>query len=52
MPKGIKAVFITALAGIVGIYLGAVINLEGYLGLIFSISTAAGFIVSEINHNK
>ena len=52
MSKGMKAFIVTALVGIIGIYLGASMNLEGYLGLIFAIAAATGFIVSEINHNK
>jgi hypothetical protein len=52
MSKEIKAVIITVLAGIIGLYLGASINLEGYLGLIFAIAAATGFIISVINRNK
>ena len=40
MSKEVKAVIITVLAGIIGLYLGASINLEGYLGLIFAIAAA------------
>lgn len=52
MSKTIVSVVVTILAGIIGIYLGAAINLEGYLGLIFSIATATGFIVSAVERNN
>jgi len=52
MSKTIIAVVVTVLAGIIGIYLGATINLEGYLGLIFAIAVATGFIVSAIELNN
>jgi hypothetical protein len=49
MPKTIVLVVVTILAGIIGIYLGAAINLEGYLGLVFAIAMATGFIVQAMN---
>lgn len=38
----------TILAGVAGIYLGALLNLEGYLGVIFAIAVAAWHIVKAI----
>jgi hypothetical protein len=52
MSKSIKAVIITALAGIIGLYLGAAINAEGYYGVIFAIAAATGFIVSAIERSN
>lgn len=52
MSKTIVSVVVTILVGIIGIYLGAAINLEGYLGLVFAIAAATGFIVSAINRNN
>jgi hypothetical protein len=45
---------ITFIAGFIGIYIGASLNLEGYLGIIISISTMGYFIISAIEemHNK
>lgn len=52
MSKSKIAVVVTILVGIIGIYLGATINLEGYLGIIFAIAAATGFIVSAIEYNN
>ncbi len=52
MSKAIKASFVTAIIGLIGIYLGAVINLEGYLGIIFVVAAATGFIVSSLDNTK
>lgn len=38
----------TILAGAAGVYLGALLNLEGYLGVIFAIAVAAWHIVKAI----
>lgn len=38
----------TILAGIAGVCLGALLNLEGYLGVIFAIAVAAWHIVKAI----
>lgn len=55
MKKSIKALITIFIVGYIGIYLGAIINLEGYLGIILSIATMGYFIISAIedmNHNK
>lgn len=48
MKRPVKALIITFMAGTIGIYLGAAINLEGYLGIILSIATMGYFIISAI----
>lgn len=48
MRKSIKALIVTFIAGFIGIYLGAFLNLEGYLGVILSIATMGYFIISAI----
>lgn len=52
MSKAITASLVTAIIGLLGIYLGAAINLEGYLGIIFVVASATGFIVSSLDNNK
>jgi hypothetical protein len=52
MSKTMVSVVVTILSGIIGIYLGATINLEGYLGLVFAIATATGFIIQAIKQNN
>ncbi len=53
MKRAIKATLLTIVFGIVGIYLGALLNLEGYLGIIFAIATMGYFIIEAIeNKNK
>ena len=37
------------IAGVAGIYLGALLNLEGYLGVVFAIAAAAYHIVAAID---
>lgn len=48
MKKSIKVLIMTSIVGYVGIYIGAFMNLEGYLGVILAISTMGYFIVSSI----
>lgn len=48
MGKIIVAVITTILLGCIGFIVGAVLNLEGYLGVIFSIATMGGFILHSI----
>ena len=43
-----SALIWTILAGVAGVYLGALLNLEGYLGVIFAIAVAAWHIVKAI----
>lgn len=54
MRKSIKALIVTFISGFIGIYLGAFLNLEGYLGVILSIATMEYFIISAIEdmHNR
>lgn len=39
-------------SGIIGIYLGAALNMEGYLGIVFAIAAAGGHIVKAIEDKK
>ena len=48
MKKFWIALIASLLAGIVGIYAGALLNLEGYLGAVCAISVAGAFIVDAI----
>ena len=54
MNKGIVTFIVSAIVGLVGIYLGALLNLEGYLGIILLISSVGALIVSAIEdtHSK
>lgn len=48
MKKFWKALIAIAVAGLVGIYVGAAINLEGYLGVVLAIAVMGAFIVDAI----
>ncbi len=55
MKKIITAVAVTLIMGYIGIYIGAMMNLEGYLGVIFSIASMGAFIlhsIEKINEHK
>lgn len=52
MKKAILALILTIVAGLVGIYLGAAINLEGYLGIILAIAVMGFFIIRTIEDKK
>ncbi len=52
MRKIIVAIIATILFGYVGIIIGAMFNLEGYLGVIFSIATMGAFILHSIENKK
>ncbi len=42
----------TIVAGLIGIYLGAAIDLEGYLGIILAIAVMGFFIIRAIEDKK
>lgn len=44
--------FATILFGYLGLIIGAMLNLEGYLGVIFSIATMGAFILHSIESKK
>ena len=46
------APILTIIAGLVGIYLGAALNLEGYLGVVFTIAVMGYFIIQAIEDKK
>ena len=52
MKTSLLALILTIIAGLVGIYLGAAINLEGYLGVILSIAVMGAFIIRAIENKK
>lgn len=52
MSKAILSFILTIVSGLIGIYLGAAINLEGYLGIILSVATMGGFIISSIESDR
>ena len=47
MRKG-TALVLTIIAGYVGFILGAALNLEGYLGIVFAIAVMGYFILDAI----
>jgi len=52
MRKIITAIIATIVFGYIGIIIGAAINLEGYLGVIFAIATMGAFILHAIEKKK
>ena len=52
MKKIANAIIATILFGYVGIIIGAMLNLEGYLGVIFAIATMGAFILHSIESKK
>ena len=52
MGKIILAIISTILFGYVGIIIGAMLNVEGYLGVIFSIATMGAFILHSIENKR
>ena len=52
MGKIIVAILATILFGYIGIIVGAILNLEGYLGIIFSIATMGAFILHSVESKK
>ena len=52
MGRIIIAILVTILMGYVGIIIGAMLNLEGYLGIIFAIATMGAFILEEIEKKR
>ena len=52
MGKIVIAIIATILLGYVGIIIGAILNCEGYLGIIFSIATMGAFVLHSIDSKK
>ena len=42
------AVILTIVAGYIGFILGAILNLEGYLGIVFAIAVMGCFVMDAI----
>ena len=49
MGRIIIAILVTILMGYIGILIGVMFNLEGYLGIIFAIATMGAFILHAID---
>jgi len=52
MRKSMLGSILTIIAGLIGIYLGAAINLEGYFGIILAIAVMGFFIIRAIEDKK
>lgn len=52
MGKIVIAIIATILFGYAGIIIGAMLNCEGYLGVIFSIAIMGAFILHAIESKK
>ena len=46
--RKVVAVILTIVAGYIGFILGAILNLEGYLGIVFAIATMGYFVLDAI----
>ena len=46
--RKVLAVILTIVAGYIGFILGAILNLEGYLGIVFAIATMGCFVLDAI----
>ncbi len=52
MRRSVLGLIVTLVAGLIGIYLGAAIHLEGYLGIILAIAIMGFFIIRAIEDKK
>jgi len=52
MRKSMLGLILTVVVGLIGIYLGAAMNLEGYLGIILAIAIMGFFIIRAIEDKK
>ena len=52
MGKIVIAIIATIVFGYIGIIIGAMLNFEGYLGIIFSVATMGAFILHAIENKK
>lgn len=50
--KKVLAMIITIVAGYIGFVLGAALNLEGYLGIVFAIAVMEYFILDAIEKKE
>ena len=46
--RKVVAVILTIVAGYIGFILGAILNLEGYLGIVFAIAVMGYFVMDVI----
>jgi len=52
MKKSLFALIVTLIAGIVGLFAGAMMNMEGYLGVIVAIAVMGYFVISAIERKQ
>lgn len=50
--KKVWALVLTILAGILGLYIGAMLNAEGYFGSVFAIAVMGYFVIDAIEQKK
>ena len=46
--RKVVAVILTIVAGYIGFILGAILNLEGYLGIVFAIAVMGYFVMDAL----
>ena len=52
MGKIVTAIIATIIMSYIGIIIGTMLNLEGYLGIIFAIATMGAFILHAIESKE
>lgn len=52
MRRSVLALTVTIISGLAGIYLGAMLNLDGYLGIVVAIAVMGFFIIRAIEDKK
>lgn len=52
MKQSVLALIVTMLAGLAGLFIGAMLNMEGYLGIITAIAVMGYFIISAIEGRR
>lgn len=50
--KKVQALIVTILAGTLGIYIGAMLNAEGYLGSVFAIAVMGYYVIDAIERKN
>lgn len=52
MNRRIKEFSITSVMGLIGLFIGAALDMSGFIGIILSIATMGTFIISAIEGNQ
>ena len=52
MRRSTVSLIVTILSGLAGIYLGAMLTLEGYLGIVIAVAVTGFFIIRAIEDKK